>query len=538
MMPAPLRNRITSARLAWCVLLGIVLVVVVLIRIRLLEFPLERDEGEYAYAGQLLLQGIPPYQLAYNMKFPGTYAAYALLMAVFGETTRGVHLGLLLVNGAAIALVLFLGRRLINWSAGLAAAAGYAVLSLSSSVLGFAGHATHFVVVPALAGALLLLRTAPSLKLVYASGFLFGLGVLMKQPGLFFVLFGGGFLLYRDSVAGVPWNVRLSRNATFLTGAITPLVATALLLWQAGVFEKFWFWTVAYAREYGTLVTVAEGAPRLVEAMRGLLASGWTIWVLAALGLIACFWDKSLSRQARFFLLGLLGFSALAVCPGFYFRQHYFVLALPAICLLAGSAAAGAEKMWAGSPRLARFLPVLLFAAACAWPLVADRSFFVAPDPVTASRMVYGINPFPEALRVAEYLRANTDAGDKVAVLGSEPQIYFYARRHSATGYIYTYGLMEPHAFAERMQEEMIAEIEAARPRYLVDVSVPTSWNARTDKGVRIFDWFSDYGPKNYRIVGLANIHAGRETEYHIPVDESRTPALSPYYVMIYERRP
>jgi hypothetical protein len=38
---------------------------------------LERDEGEYAYAGQLMLQGIPPYQLAYTMKLPGPFAAYA-----------------------------------------------------------------------------------------------------------------------------------------------------------------------------------------------------------------------------------------------------------------------------------------------------------------------------------------------------------------------------------------------------------------------------------------------------------------------------
>ena len=42
------------------------------VRLRLLDFPLERDEGEYAYAGQLMLQGIPPYKLAYNMKLPGT----------------------------------------------------------------------------------------------------------------------------------------------------------------------------------------------------------------------------------------------------------------------------------------------------------------------------------------------------------------------------------------------------------------------------------------------------------------------------------
>src|SRR5258708_37546205 len=67
-------------------------------RFRLRDSPLERDEGEYAYAGQLILQGIPPYQLAYNMKLPGTYAAYAVVMAVFGQTTAGIHLGLILVN--------------------------------------------------------------------------------------------------------------------------------------------------------------------------------------------------------------------------------------------------------------------------------------------------------------------------------------------------------------------------------------------------------------------------------------------------------
>ena len=50
----------------------VVLALVAVGRLQLLNFPLERDEGEYAYAGQLILQGIPPYELAYNMKFPGT----------------------------------------------------------------------------------------------------------------------------------------------------------------------------------------------------------------------------------------------------------------------------------------------------------------------------------------------------------------------------------------------------------------------------------------------------------------------------------
>src|ERR1700679_2647482 len=88
------------------------------IRWRLLETPLERDEGEYAYNGQLMLEGIPPYQLAANMKLPGTYAAYAVLMAVLGQTVAGIHLGLLLVNAAAILLIALLGMRLFGPASG------------------------------------------------------------------------------------------------------------------------------------------------------------------------------------------------------------------------------------------------------------------------------------------------------------------------------------------------------------------------------------------------------------------------------------
>src|SRR5207253_11359679 len=92
------------------------------IRIRLREMPLERDEGLYAYAGQLMLQGIPPYKLAYNMKFPGIYGAYALMMLVFGQTAAGIHTGLLFANVSSIILMFFLGRRLLDLNGGLIAA--------------------------------------------------------------------------------------------------------------------------------------------------------------------------------------------------------------------------------------------------------------------------------------------------------------------------------------------------------------------------------------------------------------------------------
>src|ERR1700736_6277780 len=91
-------------------LLALVIVLFAAIRFRLREMPLERDEGEYAYAGQLLLQGVPPYQLAYNMKLPGTYVAYAVIMAVFGQTAAGIHVGVLVMNAITTLLMFLLAR--------------------------------------------------------------------------------------------------------------------------------------------------------------------------------------------------------------------------------------------------------------------------------------------------------------------------------------------------------------------------------------------------------------------------------------------
>jgi hypothetical protein len=89
-----------------------------------------------------------------------------------------------------------------------------------------------------------------------------------------------------------------------------------------------------------------------------------------------------------------------------------------------------------------------------------------------------------------------TAEGDKIAVLGSEPQIYFYSNRHSATGYIYVYGLLEDQKYVFKMQKEMAEEIEKANPKYLFFVNIPTSWlvNVRSER--YIFNWFEEYRKK------------------------------------------
>jgi hypothetical protein len=536
-MTLRIRNFERGIHLCWWFLLAVVIALVVIIRIRFLAIPLERDEGEYAYAGQLMLQGIPPYQLAYNMKFPGVYAAYALIMSSFGQTSVGIHLGLLVVNLASIVIVFFIARRLISLIAGIAAAASYAILSASSSVLGLAAHATHFVMLPTLLGALVLLKPVLTKKMVFVSGILFGAGLLMKQPAIFFICFGAVYLLFRDWRTKLGFNQVLLRTAVFVAASVLPLACVFLWLWQAGVFAKFWFWTVLYAREYAGVVPISQ-APRIFFGeTKDVIGFAWPLWALAALGVVASLLDKAM-RNAAFFILTFLAFSGLALSSGFWFRQHYFIFVLPAICLLVGMAMASASNFCSHLARPLRFLPLAIFVVCSSVALVAGQEALLSRRPSDAARLIYGPNPFPEAVRIAEYLREHTNPTDTIAILGSEPEIYFYAHRHSATGYIYTYGLMESQRYAGQMQREMMREIEAARPKYLVYVVVPTSWLRQRDSEAEIFDWFDRYTAADFRLDGLVNIVSRDRTDYYLPLTiDPRSVRLSKYYLLIFKRK-
>ena len=186
------RPRLFQRPWTWWFLV-LVLVLVAAARLRLLNFPLERDEGEYAYAGQLMLQGIPPYQLAYNMKFPGTYAAYAAIMALFGQTPAGIHFGVLCLTTLTALMLFWLGRQILDWTAGMTAATFYAVMAASPAMLGLAGHATHFAAFFATAGLCVMWRTRQNehWPMVMASGLLFGMAVLMKQHAAIIAAWAG-----------------------------------------------------------------------------------------------------------------------------------------------------------------------------------------------------------------------------------------------------------------------------------------------------------------------------------------------------------
>lgn len=511
------------------------------VRIRLLQLPLERDEGEYAYAGQLMLEGIPPYKLAYNMKLPGTYAMYALVMAAFGETTGGIHLGLIIVNNVTVVLLYFLGRRLFGPICGVVTASSFAFLSLSNSVLGLAGHATHFVTLFAVAGTLVALKASESNKLLtfFSCGLLFGLAFLMKQPGIFFCLFGAVFLFWME-LKRRPINrpSSIQRLSAFCVGATLPLAVTCLLLAAVGVFGRFWFWTFSYAGEYVTNQSLLNGYIAFESIFSQIFRAAPGIWLLALLGMASALFVP-VDRRSACFALGFLAASFATACPGLYFRQHYFVPLLAAAGLFAGliiqRVCDGIDR--AGCRTVWLTIPIAAFVVASGQLMFHHRALFFQLSPNDAARAIYGANPFPESVEIAQYIQQNSVPDSRIAVIGSEPQIYFYSRRHSATGYIYTYPLMTSHRSALAMQREMIAEILNAQPNFLVFVNVSTSWLSRRDSPRLLLEWADQYARTQFQPVGLVEIRSMQPTVYNWAERAVRTIPSSQNYLWIFKRK-
>jgi hypothetical protein len=494
----------------------------VFVRLRLLDMPFERDEGEYAYFGWLIWQGIPPYAEAYNMKLPGTYLMYALFLGLFGHSVEAVHLGLIITNLATVAALVLLGRALINHEGGWLAGGAFVLLSLSPTLLAQAAHATHFVTLFAAWGGYWLWLALQRERGwdYFGSGVVLGLAILMKQPGLFFGFFS--FILIFWQSRHQPINTALRRSAVFGLGLALPLLACVAVFAALGLLPDLLFWTVLYALEYGGQVNFGQMQGHLLAILSIIvLHSGLLLLFVVILpGLLAVVSGRGL-------ILLLLGGGIFSAASGFYFRPHYFITLLPALALLAAAGILLVTRHW----RLRAALLIII----SVWHGWVMQPYLFSADANSILRFYYGrANPFVETPDIAAYIKQHSAPEDRIAVLGSEPQIYFYAQRRAATGFIYTYSLMENHPYALSMQQKMAAEIESHAPRFIVLVEQPFSWLKQSRSPDYLFTWMDAYVAAHYELRVLADMRDKRFTRFYwdgaIPPQESE-------FIKVFERR-
>ena len=442
---------------------------------------------------------------------------------------------------ATAIFVYLLARRFCSEPAAVIASGTCSLLSISPPSFGLAAHATHFVMLPVVAGIYLLQdpdRRLSSTRIFFA-GLLLGLAILMKQTGTVFGIFAAVWLARREWVANSPPPRRLvSRLGWLAVGGLHPFALTCIFIAFAGNWPRFWLWTFKFAHAHAGIVPFSRGLETAMGVASQLFMAAPGLWILSLLGL-ALLGLSPISSLWRFFTGAFFFLSLAAVYPGW--RGHYFIQLFPAAGLLCGIAFDALSTIVARlklsfSPQL---VLVPIFFVGMASPLLQWSDIYFTLSPAGVSRAIYGINPFPAAVEIGRYLNAHCPADGRIAVLGSEPEIYFYSQRRAATGYIVTYALMEPQPYALQMQREMISQIEQADPDYVVFVHVPVSWLQYSDSKTLILDWFPKYQKEQLRLVGLVEIpsNGGPDVYRWFEGNPKEVQTKSPLWIAIFARK-
>lgn len=478
------------------ILLGVALVwaLAVLLRWWVADFPLERDEGEYAYAAQRWLAGDVLYRDVFLQKPPAVVAVYAVVLRVLGATPAAIHWGAQLWTLGTLAVIVWLGTRWIAPPAGVAAGFVAALLTVDPALLGNSANTELFAILPlALGIGIASLRARPLLRAV-AVGVLAAVALAFKPVvapvvGLMLLV-----LLVRP-------GARLARVLACALGGLLVAAPVAGSFAAAGAFAAFWDATVLYNLDYGSFVSFRDYGDTFAHQIREMRRALWPVAWAAALAPVALLPPRRSGRGRHLVLVAAWFVAALlAALAGGYLRRHYFVYLVPPVALLAGAGLHGLVRRLAlGRPAVV--LAPLLALGIVAYAVAASPWYYHPSREEHRVRRIYHQNPFFESPSVGAWLAAHSEPDDSIFIFGSEPQILFYAQRRSATRYMFVYPLHAPFGRVVERQREALREVREARPRYVVACFLRTSLLEYPDTPHELREGVRELVASSYRVV-------------------------------------
>jgi Dolichyl-phosphate-mannose-protein mannosyltransferase len=422
---------------------------------------LERDEGEYAYIADLLLDGGVPYRDAFDQKPPAVFAAYALIIRLLGRSPAAIHWGAQIYSLGTVALVYLVGALAASRIVGGVAALLVVPLLLDPGVYGQSANTEVFMVLPLAAALVATLLAVDRRNATWAltAGLASGLAMLFKQVA-------ATNLIVCLSVLAIYGRWRLV--LPFLGGVAVGPLLTVLYFVSVGAWPEFFDAVIGHNLQYAARLEPQLYPLLLWISLRGVLVGCWPIYALALVGAL---WRRKpamwKSRRGRGIVLAWAIASVVGMCVGGYFREHYYIQIAPAAALLA---AVGLVKLTMPLTRRAAWVLPVATAIVVAYPVVASGWYYLPGDANAKCRRLYGPNPFVEALAVGRHINERSRPEDTVFIVGSEPQILFYANRRSASRFIFAYPLTMPGLDTRGRQKTVLDELRRAPPHTVVVV--------------------------------------------------------------------
>ncbi len=458
---------------------------VVAVAVGTLWWPLGRDQGIFAWTGDVILRGGVPYVDAWDVKGIATHYTFALVQGVVGRTLWGIRaFDLIGLFVSAYALMRLL-RRYCDPFAAVAGAAFFALLHMQNGYWATSqpdGWATMGVVC---AMSLAWTREPPSARRIWLAGSLVGVAALYKVLFVLFLL-PVALPLIVPFAAGTGGGLRQRVEPLLLLVVSCGGVIAVSFVWLllTGALEDFWQIQFEFNRSVHaqTFRRSLSGTGR-----RFLVWYQWIFWTLpiVLIGLVTV-WRRH--RRIAWALMLQCAVSVLfVVIQNKFYSYHWHPLRLSIVIWLAFGFSGllafvrGLEGRL-GATRTETLRAGLLIAIlALAWfkgpPLnVAGWSAHVSgtlsmDDYYRPFKSYYNQSfRFRSNWTAVEHIVAHSSPDESVLVWGFEPMINYLSDRRSPTRFGYNYPVIASRGtpFEESYRSQIMRELAADPPRYVV----------------------------------------------------------------------
>jgi len=454
--------------------------------------PLARDQGHFAYAGQVILDGGLPYRDVFDQKGPATHYTYALVLAVFGQTPLGVRTFFLIVALLGTRLAAGLAESLAGKGARLPCVFCFSLAMLQ----GDEGTPWHTAQVEdlILLGQLLVLRLMTtesppwSRWRLFAAGLVLGLCCTYKPTAVLPSAALAVVCAVWTARGGVRRKVSLvGRLSWGVVGFVIPPLLAIGFLAARGVLDDFWSVIVEFNATYA-------GHKNSAGLAVTMLAGHWGRFVvLASFGALAARRRQALLLDTLLWTLIVSNWAAV-IWQGKYWPYHWTpmigllaIFAGVSVCHVAGQVARRVAELesfhWR---RIAAKLPIPAAIAAAlallAVPVDTRYALSIWRDAALVAAGRKSLDAFRApyecgAVRadvhreVAAYVHERTGAGDKLLVWGYETVVNFLADRRAPTRFAVDRILcLDEFPRRAAWRQEFLASLRSTPPAFIVVV--------------------------------------------------------------------
>lgn len=529
--PEPKSKALISLYAPWLIL-ALCTVVYVIARISFTDIPLNRDEGTYAYLGKVAMSGGVPYWDFYEMKPPGLYYFYGLLGAIFGYGESGLRIGLMVLNILNAWWIFKISSELFKEKApSIVAAALFLVFSLSQGVFGHSAVAEQAVIAFVLPSLFLLVRAKSNQDLMGA-GILMALAMTMKQSAIFLFLFATLYLIFKTFHERSSLKEGIKSYISFIIPIAFIGFMVLGLLYFYGDWSEFIYWIYEHPKEY-----VASDATRSTTVLlkyfgNKFILAQWPLLVLTTIGIISSILTTKKNPTISAFILLLAMCSGLALIPGKRFYPQYWMLLLPVLAISAGFLYYLGGKLLKGT-----LWPIMVvFTGAIVLDFITNTDYYLVNDEKFLSDSLYSGNPFYEIKQLCNYMNSIKQSGDRLYVLGSEPQAYLYTDTDAPTRHIFPGTISSNNPRNEARQNEAYDDLENSSPEFILLNIIPFSWSIGPNGLDYLYRNSYIFTTNNYKQVGVADYAPGKSNIVLGDEAINYTPK-SASYVVLYQRR-